>query len=117
MQQLLAGIRESEQSQEGGVDESTVQNQKNEVLKKIVTRAQVLNGAPERGMKTPVLSFRKETDLTRSLQSLPQHTTFSSLSPASPPLATKSSQDFAPTSPSTLSLPPPSTAQASPCRP
>ncbi|ETI26933.1 hypothetical protein G647_10032 [Cladophialophora carrionii CBS 160.54] len=48
IQQLLAGIRESEQSQEGGVDESTVQNQKNEVLKKIVTRAQVLNGAPER---------------------------------------------------------------------
>ena len=48
IQQLLAGIRESESSPEGA-DEGTVQNQKNEVLKKIVTKAQVLNGAPERG--------------------------------------------------------------------
>ncbi|KAJ9606138.1 hypothetical protein H2200_009099 [Cladophialophora chaetospira] len=47
IQQLLAGLRESEQSPESA-DEATVQNQKNEVLKKIVTKAQVLNGAPER---------------------------------------------------------------------
>lgn len=45
---LLAAIRESEQSQES-VSEATVQNQKNDVLKKIVTKAQVLNNAPERG--------------------------------------------------------------------
>lgn len=45
---LLAAIRESEQSQES-VSEATIQNQKNDVLKKIVTKAQVLNNAPERG--------------------------------------------------------------------
>jgi translation initiation factor 3 subunit M len=59
IQQLLASIRESEQSQEAA-DEATVQNQKNEVLKKIVTKAQVLNGAPERGMKTSLLILLRE---------------------------------------------------------
>ena len=59
IQQLLASIRESEQSQESA-DEATVQNQKNEVLKKIVTKAQVLNGAPERGMKTSLLILPRE---------------------------------------------------------
>ncbi|OAP55089.1 hypothetical protein AYL99_10789 [Fonsecaea erecta] len=44
---LLSTLRESEQSQES-VDEAAVQNQKNEVLKKIVTKASVLNSAPER---------------------------------------------------------------------
>ncbi len=51
IQQPLASIRESESSQEG-VDENSLQNLKNEVLKKIVTKAQVLNGAPERGKNT-----------------------------------------------------------------
>ncbi|OAG39095.1 hypothetical protein AYO21_06646 [Fonsecaea monophora] len=45
--QLLSTIRESEQSQEP-IDEAAVQSQKNEVLKKIVTKASVLNSAPER---------------------------------------------------------------------
>ena len=48
IQQLLGSIRESEQSQEN-IDQTAVQNQKNDVLKKIVTKAQVLNSAPERG--------------------------------------------------------------------
>ncbi|KIX97905.1 uncharacterized protein Z520_06683 [Fonsecaea multimorphosa CBS 102226] len=47
IEQLLSAIRESEQSQEP-VDEAAVQTQKNEVLKKIVTKASVLNSAPER---------------------------------------------------------------------
>lgn len=46
--QFLDNIRESEQSEEP-VDESSVQQQKDEVLKKIVTKASVLNSAPERG--------------------------------------------------------------------
>ena len=46
--ELLNSIREAEQSQEP-VDEESVQNQKDEVLKKIVTKASVLNQAPERG--------------------------------------------------------------------
>ncbi|EXJ59400.1 uncharacterized protein A1O5_12281 [Cladophialophora psammophila CBS 110553] len=45
--QLISTIRESEQSQEA-VDEPAIQNQKNEVLKKIVTKASVLNSGPER---------------------------------------------------------------------
>ncbi|KIV77532.1 hypothetical protein PV11_09322 [Exophiala sideris] len=45
--QFLPDIRESEQSQEP-VDESAVQKQKDEVLKKIVTKAPYLNSAPER---------------------------------------------------------------------
>ncbi|KAK6365751.1 hypothetical protein LTS17_011138 [Exophiala oligosperma] len=45
--QFLHQIREAEQSQEP-VDEASVQQQKNEVLKKIVTKASVLNSAPER---------------------------------------------------------------------
>ncbi|KIW26430.1 uncharacterized protein PV07_09525 [Cladophialophora immunda] len=47
IEQRLSTIRESEQSQEP-VDEAAVLNQKNEVLKKIVTKASVLNSAPER---------------------------------------------------------------------
>jgi translation initiation factor 3 subunit M len=46
--QFLNNIREAEQS-EDPVDESSVQQQKDEVLKKIVTKASVLNSAPERG--------------------------------------------------------------------
>ncbi|KAJ9503557.1 hypothetical protein LTR99_002319 [Exophiala xenobiotica] len=45
--QFLNNIREAEQSEEP-VDESSVQQQKDEVLKKIVTKASVLNSAPER---------------------------------------------------------------------
>ena len=52
IQELLASIRESEQSQEK-INETAVQNQKTDVLKKIVTKAQVLNSAPERGLKMP----------------------------------------------------------------
>jgi translation initiation factor 3 subunit M len=47
-EQLLNNIREAEQSQEP--DESSLQSNKDEVLKKIVTKAGVLNSAPERGM-------------------------------------------------------------------
>lgn len=47
-EQLLNSIREAEQSQEA-VDESSVQKQKDEVLKKIATKAAVFNSAPERG--------------------------------------------------------------------
>lgn len=46
--QFLNDIRESEQSQEP-VDEASLQKQKDEVLKKIVTKAPYLNSAPERG--------------------------------------------------------------------
>lgn len=48
IEQPLSKIREAEQSQEA-VDEAAVQKQKDEVLKKIVTKASVLNTAPERG--------------------------------------------------------------------
>lgn len=47
--QYLHQIREAEQSQEP-VDEASVQQQKDEVLKKVVTKASILNSAPERGM-------------------------------------------------------------------
>ncbi len=49
IEQPLSTIREAEQSQEA-VDEKAVQKVKNDVLKKIVTKAAVLNTAPERGM-------------------------------------------------------------------
>lgn len=48
----LHTIREAEQSQEP-TNESSVQKQKDEVLKKIVTKAFVLNSAPERGSCAP----------------------------------------------------------------
>lgn len=50
IEQLLGAIREAEQSQES-TDDAAVSKQKDEVLKKIVTKAAVLNSAPERGTK------------------------------------------------------------------
>lgn len=44
----LNSIREAEQT-EGEVDEAAIQTQKDEVLKKLVTKASILNTAPERG--------------------------------------------------------------------
>ena len=72
IEQFLNRIRESEASQEG-VDESALQNQKNEVLKKIVTKAQVLNGAPERGKDANVHCLWTRTDTV--VQNSQQHTT------------------------------------------
>lgn len=46
--QFLTNIREAEQSQEP-VDEAALQSQKDGVLKKLVTKASILNTAPERG--------------------------------------------------------------------
>jgi len=46
---ILNTIREAEQSQDPSA-EAAVQKQKDEVLKKIVTKAAILNSAPERGM-------------------------------------------------------------------
>jgi transcriptional regulator with GAF, ATPase, and Fis domain len=46
-EQLLNSIREAEQSEDA--DEASLQSNKDEVLKKIVTKAAVLNSAPERG--------------------------------------------------------------------
>ena len=47
----IAKIRETEVSQEAKtVDATQVQKDKDDVLKKIVTKATVLNSAPERGL-------------------------------------------------------------------
>lgn len=46
--QPLNNIREAEQTQEQ-VDDAALQSQKDEVLKKLVTKASILNSAPERG--------------------------------------------------------------------
>jgi len=48
IEQLLGVIREAEQSPDSA-DEASIQKQKDEVLKKVVTKATVLNSAPERG--------------------------------------------------------------------
>ena len=46
----LATVREAEQAQEPqSVDGAKVQAAKDDLLKKIVTKASVLNGAPEKG--------------------------------------------------------------------
>ncbi|KEF62953.1 uncharacterized protein A1O9_00928 [Exophiala aquamarina CBS 119918] len=47
IEQLLGAIREVEQSPDSA-DEASIQKQKDEVLKKVVTKATVLNSAPER---------------------------------------------------------------------
>lgn len=49
VESLLNKIREAEQSQDG-TDDSVAQNSKDEVLKKIVSRASALNSAPEKGL-------------------------------------------------------------------
>jgi len=51
LEPLLNTIREAEQSQEQH-DISSIEQPKEEVLKKIVTKASILNTAPERGMDT-----------------------------------------------------------------
>lgn len=50
--QLLEKLREKEQSEEELTEEQTkeIQNERTEVLKKLVLAAPVLNGAPEKGM-------------------------------------------------------------------
>lgn len=52
IEQLLGAIREVEHSPDSA-DEASIQKQKDEVLKKVVTKATVLNSAPERGTKFP----------------------------------------------------------------
>jgi len=59
--QLLNSIKEAEQSP-GPVDEASVQKQKDEVLKKIVTKAPALSSAPERGM----INFTVELETWRA---------------------------------------------------
>ena len=70
----LATIREAEQSQEPqSIDGAKVQAAKDDALKKIVTKASVLNNAPEKGW------FTSRTPLTHSncAQSSQQPTTSS----------------------------------------
>lgn len=57
--QLLQSIRGAEQSEEP-VDEASLQKQKDEVLRKIVTKAAILNSAPEKGMGLALVSCEKK---------------------------------------------------------
>jgi translation initiation factor 3 subunit M len=54
VESLLNTIREAEQSQDAqAVDESRLQSARDDALKMIVTKASVLNSAPERGQSHP----------------------------------------------------------------
>lgn len=64
IEQLLGAIREAEQSQESS-DDASLSKQKDEVLKKIVTKAAVLNSAPERGTHSH-LEFSHRISVTNS---------------------------------------------------
>lgn len=57
----LNKIREKEQAEESS-DPAALQKQKDEVLKKLVGRASVLNSAPEKGMHPPLVLPMHYTD-------------------------------------------------------
>ena len=54
---LLNPLRESEQNPDSA-DDSQNQKQKDEVLKKLVTKATVLHSAPERGKDSTALTYQ-----------------------------------------------------------
>ncbi len=89
----LATIREAEQSQETqSTDGAKVQAARDDLMKKIVTKASVLNGAPEKGIVDCRCCCRCWPDFSQSSQQL---TISSYLSQANPRYKTNSSQDFA----------------------
>lgn len=68
--QLLEKLREKEQSEEELTEEQTkeVQNERTEVLKKLVLAAPVLNGAPEKGMTVFCLKGGRSRMLTGGVE-------------------------------------------------
>jgi len=71
-------------------------NQKDEVLKKLVTGSEVLNNAPEKGLSKPPVAFSGSCILRLRVQNSSQPTTSSSTSCANPPTPTNSSPKSAP---------------------
>lgn len=88
----LQQIEQSEDPQ--SVDQSKVQQIKDEILKKIVTKASGLNSAPEKGR----LSMGLEQHLSNIAQSSQPRIISSSVSAHSPQFETSSSQESANTS-------------------
>jgi hypothetical protein len=62
----LKEIREKEQAEEPS-DPDALQKKKDEVLKKIVGKASVLNSAPEKGMCFPFCTFEVDIDVKRRI--------------------------------------------------